>query len=95
MMGMDNDAKHLQPWLNFPMGAAANERLRRSTGKPAFLSHAVLPPYGGREGSPKALCGVQTFSLCMDVSQADTEPPDCPRCHAALTRRGLLAQSSP
>jgi hypothetical protein len=76
-----NEALALRPpvaWRTFPMGAAAAERQRGLKATP-HLSHAVAEPC---HDHTKALCGVLTFSLCMDDSLATTELPDCPKCRA-------------
>ena len=67
-------------WKTYPMGAAAAERMERR-GMVAHLSHAVLQPCDQQNS---ALCGVLSYSLCMDDSLATDELPDCPRCQRKL-----------
>ena len=64
------------------MGAAAAEKMELR-GLVAHLSHAVLLPANNQE---KSLCGVKTFSLCMDDSLASDELPDCPRCQKKIEK---------
>lgn len=63
------------------MGAAASERMELR-GLKAHLSHAVMEPCHKQS---RALCGVQTHSLCMDDSIATTDKPECPRCLSKLS----------
>ena len=67
-------------YRTFPMGAAASERME-IRGLKAVYDHAVREPC---HEQTKALCGVQTRSLCMDDSLSSTEPPDCPICRTKL-----------
>jgi hypothetical protein len=62
------------------MGAAAAERMERR-GMTAHLSHAVALPCDKQNST---LCGVVTYSLCMDESLATDELPDCPKCRRKL-----------
>ena len=36
-----------------------------------------------------ALCGVLTYSLCMDDSLATDELPDCPKCKRKLANKQI------
>ena len=74
--------KTMKTWKTYPMGAAEAERMELR-GLTAYLDHAVLEPC---DDQAKALCGVKTFSLCMDSSQSTTEIPDCPRCAKKLAK---------
>lgn len=69
-------------WKTYPIGAAASERMEMR-GLKASFSHAVLFP---SMMQPRALCGVKTFSLCMDSSLATDELPDCPRCQSKIAQ---------
>ena len=62
------------------MGAAAAERME-IRGLSAHLDHAVKEPC---DLQSKALCGVKTFSLCLDSSLATEEMPECTRCQKII-----------
>lgn len=69
-------------WKTYPMGGAASEMME-ARGLRAHLSHAVLMP---ADEHPEAVCGVKTFSLCMDDSLATYGMPDCPECQRKLRK---------
>jgi len=70
-------------WKSYPMGAACAERMDVAKQPVVYNYHAVAEPCDKQE---KALCGVKTFSLCMDDSLATSDLPDCPRCRAKIAR---------
>ena len=72
----------MKTWKTYPMGAAAAERMA-VRGLVAYMDHAVLDPADNQE---KALCGVQTASLCMDDSLATDDIPECPKCAAKIAK---------
>lgn len=69
-------------WKTYPMGAAASERMEQR-GMKAHLSHAVEFPCHQQN---RAMCGVLTYSLCMDDSLATNDDPDCPKCQRKLAK---------
>lgn len=63
------------------MGAAEAERMELRKLPVIYNFHAVEAPCHDQK---KALCGVKTFSLCMDDSLANNDLPDCPRCKTKI-----------
>lgn len=59
------------------MGAAEAERMALRGLPVIYDFHAVAAPF---HSQAKAMCGVKTYSLCMDDSLATDALPDCPRC---------------
>jgi hypothetical protein len=72
------------------MGSAAAEKME-IRGLIAHLDHAVKEPC---DDQAKTLCGVQTFSLCMDDSLATDDLPDCPRCQKIIKTNAEACQSA-
>ena len=70
-------------WKSYPMGGACAERMEVSKLPTVYDFHAVAEPC---DKQVKALCGVKTFSLCMDDSLATNDLPDCPRCRAKIEK---------
>lgn len=70
-------------WKSYPIGGAIAEQMEQRKQPVIYDFHAVKMPH---EDERRALCGVKTFSLCMDDSLATNELPDCPRCRQAIAR---------
>lgn len=67
-------------WKSYPTGGAIADKPGLRV---IYDFHAVADPF---HTQAKALCGVKTYSLCMDDSLASDELPDCPRCQAKIKR---------